>query len=282
MKRKVILSLRFPEEFRKVIKFNVAPDARPQVKTLLIATILSLALWFIPYAEYLVYPFRLFVTFIHEGGHALAAVLTGSAVASLTVSPDTSGEVFSAASGPLAALIISSAGYVGATLFGALLLVLIRRSFQARIVLAGTAVYIAALTVLFGLFLPIIHFTTANVTFFSVMFTVAAGSLIAASLLLVARYATPKIASFFLSFLAVQCVLNALFDLKTVFVMSNPFAGSHVQTDALNMYNATGVPSVFWVMAWIGISIVIVSIALRFYAVSKNRSTVQQDLPFED
>ncbi|MEP6925696.1 MAG: M50 family metallopeptidase, partial [Pyrinomonadaceae bacterium] len=238
------------------MKFNVAPDARPQVKTLLIATLLSLALWFIPYAEYLVYPFRLFVTFIHEGGHALAAVITGGAVASLTVSPDTSGEVFSASSGPLAALIVSSAGYVGATLFGALLLILIRQAFQARIVLAGTAVYIAALTVIFGLFLPILNFTTANVTFFSVMFTVATGSLIAASLLLVARYASPKIATSFLSFLAVQCVLNALFDLKTVFVMSSPFAGAHVQTDAVNMYNATGVPSLFWVMAWIGISIV--------------------------
>lgn len=263
------------------MKLNVAPDARPQLKTLLVATILSLALWFIPFAEYLVYPFKLFVTFIHEGGHALAAVLTGSAVASLTVSPDTSGMVLSAPSNWLASLVVSSAGYVGATLFGGLLLILIRRAVQARIVLAGTALYIAALTFIFGFFLPIFNFTTAEITFFGVAFTVAAGSVIAASLLLIARFATAKFATFFLSFLAVQCVLNALFDLKTLFVLSNPFAASHVHSDAINMYNATGVPSLFWVMAWIGISIVIVSIALRFYAVSKNRP-VQQDLPFED
>lgn len=263
------------------MKFNVASDARPQLKTLLIATILSLALWFIPFAEYLVYPFKLFVTFIHEGGHALAAVLTGSAVMSLTVSPDTSGEVLAAPSNWLASLIVSSAGYVGATLFGGLLLILIRRATQARIVLAGTAVYVAFLTFVFGLLLPIFNFTTANVTFFGVMFTVSSGSLIAAALLLTARYANAKIATFFLSFLAVQCVLNALFDLKTLFVLSNPFAASHVQTDAINMYHATGVPSLFWVMTWIGISFVIVSIALRFYAVSKNRP-VQGDLPFED
>jgi hypothetical protein len=81
-----------------------------------------------------------------------------------------------------------------------------------------------------------------------------------------------------LSFLAVQCVLNALFDLKTVL----SYSLSPVHTDAVNMYNATGIPSPVWVITWIGVSIVILSIVLRLYAVSKNRSNPQQDLPFED
>jgi hypothetical protein len=51
---------------------KIANDARPQVRTLLVAVALSVLLWFIPFAEVLTYPFRLFVTFIHEGGHALA------------------------------------------------------------------------------------------------------------------------------------------------------------------------------------------------------------------
>ena len=53
--------------------------------TLLIAATLSVFLWFIPYAEILTYPFRIFVTFIHEGGHAIAALLTGNSVSSLSV-----------------------------------------------------------------------------------------------------------------------------------------------------------------------------------------------------
>jgi hypothetical protein len=61
----------------KMMKVKIAPDARPQVRTLLIATLITLALWFIPFASVLTYPFRLFVTFIHEGGHALAACLNG-------------------------------------------------------------------------------------------------------------------------------------------------------------------------------------------------------------
>jgi len=58
--------------------------------TLLVATAISVVLSFIPYASLLTYPFRIFVTFIHEGGHALAALVTGNSVASLAV--ETSGE----------------------------------------------------------------------------------------------------------------------------------------------------------------------------------------------
>lgn len=260
------------------MRFNVAPDARPQVRTLLFATLVSIALWFIPFASYLVYPFKLFVTFIHEGGHALAAVVTNSSVASLTVSPDTSGMVLSAPETPLAGLIISSAGYLGATLFGALLLLLIRRAVQARIVLAGTAAYIAILTLVFGLFLPTLNFARAEVSFFGVAFTVSTGFLLAAALLLISRYASAKVATFFLSFLAVQCVLNAFYDLQVLLSLS--FSPAH--NDAVNMQQATGVPSVFWVLTWIGVSIAILSIVLRLYAVSKTRSNPQQDLPFED
>ena len=262
------------------MKFNVAPDARPQLKTLLIATILSIGLWFIPYAEYLVYPIRLFVTFIHEGAHVLAALITNSGVFSMTVSPDTSGAVLAAPQTTLASLLISSAGYVGASAFGVLLLVLIRRAVQARIVLAGTAVFITVLTLLFGLALPMWNVVRAETSVFSVAFTVVSGLLISGGLLAIARYGSQKFASFFLSFLAVQCILNALFDLKTVFFAHTPFA-SHVHTDAANMAAATGVPGIFWVMIWIGISLFLVSLGLRFYAVNRGKN-IQQDLPFED
>ncbi|HEX9930413.1 MAG TPA: M50 family metallopeptidase [Pyrinomonadaceae bacterium] len=263
------------------MKFNVAPDARPQLKTLLIATVLSIVLWFIPFAEYLIYPIRLFVTFIHEGGHVLASLITNSAIFSLTVAPDGSGAVLAAPETTVASLIISSAGYVGASAFGALLLILIRRAVQARIVLAATAGFIALMTLIFGFALPMWNFSRAEVSIFAIAFTVISGLVISGGLAAVARFATARVASFFLSFLAVQCLLNALFDLKTVFFMHSPFAASHVHSDAANMAQATGIPSIFWVVAWIGISLVLVSIGLRFYAVNKERK-IQQDLPFED
>src|SRR6185295_7297975 len=101
---------------------------RPQAKLLGIGTVLTIALWFIPYAEYALYPTRLFVTFIHESSHALIALITGGAVQSLTIASDGSGVVYSAPSSLFGAIFTSSAGYLGTTIFGVLMLWLMRRS----------------------------------------------------------------------------------------------------------------------------------------------------------
>src|SRR5215813_8344221 len=130
-------------------------DARPQAMTLLVAAAISVLLWFIPFAEIVTYPFRIFVTFIHEGGHALAALLTGNSVQSLSVAMNASGETYTTQGGTFSQMLVSSAGYLGAMTFGALLLVLIRRAVAARIVLAGSALLILALTTLFGFLKPL-------------------------------------------------------------------------------------------------------------------------------
>jgi len=260
-------------------KYKVAEDAKPQIFLLLIATVITIALWFIPYADYLVYPIRLFVTFVHEGSHVLAALLTGGSIESLTVSPDTSGLVMFRYNSQISQLITSSAGYLGSTAFGVLLLVMIRRAYSARIVLAASAIFVGAMTLLFGLFAPIWNVFSVNVSFGSVAFTVVSGVLLTAGLLAIARYASARVAQFAMSFLAVQCVLNALSDLKTVFYASSPFAGA-MQTDALNMANATGLPAVAWVLIWIGISVLMISVGLRVYVA--NQKGKQYDLPFED
>ncbi|MBA3805922.1 MAG: M50 family metallopeptidase [Acidobacteria bacterium] len=259
------------------MKLNISRDARPQVRTLLIATFITLALWFIPYAEILTYPFRIFVTFIHEGGHAIAALLTGNSVASLSVAMNASGETYTTEGGLLSQIFVSSAGYLGAMAYGALLLVLIRRAVAARIVLLASAAFILVLTTIFGLWKPLSNGMWERFS----LFTLIAGVVLSLGLVAIARYASARTASFFVSFLAVQCVLNALSDLKTVFFLSSPL-GTSVPTDAVNMANATGIPSIFWAIIWIGIALLILSTAMRVYAVSKHGSAKQQDLPFED
>lgn len=261
------------------MRMTISTDARPQAKTLLVAAALSIALWFIPFAEILTYPFRIFVTFIHEGGHAIAALLTGNTVASLSVAMNTSGETYTTQGGLLSQLFISSAGYLGAMAFGALLLILIRRTVAARLVLVGSAGIIALLTLVFGVIKPIFSGSFGSLA--GLPFTVLAGAFLSIGLFLIARFAKPKVASFFVSFLAVQCVLNALLDLKTVFFLSAP-GGPSVSTDAVNMANATGIPPLFWAVAWIGLGFVILSLAMRMYVVSRDRSSSQPDLPFEE
>ncbi|HWS88347.1 MAG TPA: M50 family metallopeptidase [Pyrinomonadaceae bacterium] len=254
------------------MRYQIARDARPQVTTLLLATALSLGLWFIPYAEFLAYPFRIFVTFIHEGGHALAALVTGNAVRSLSVSADGSGLVYSTSGGLLSSMFVSSAGYLGAMSFGALLLWLVRRRVKARVVLAACGGLVLLLATLFGFLAPLWNWSLPG------LFTLVAGVAIPAGLFAAAKYLKPGAAAFLVSFLAVQCVLNAVFDLRTV-LFASAFSDAH--TDAANMAEATGVPSVFWVLFWIVVAFVITTLALRAYVTSKDAPS-QPDLPFED
>lgn len=255
------------------MKVRLSSDARPQAMTLLVAAAISVILWFIPFAEILTYPFRLFVTFIHEGGHAIAALLTGNSVGSLSVAMNASGETYTTKGGLLSQTFVASAGYLGSMAYGALLLVLIRKAIAARVVLIGSAAIILALTVIYGLLTPIFSWGALS----GVPFTFLAGTLLTIGLVAVARFAKPRVATFFVSFLAVQCVLNALLDLKTVFFLSSPFAPG-ASTDAVNMANATGIPALVWSTLWIVIALGILALAMRIYVVTRH-SALRADFP---
>lgn len=257
------------------MKLGISRDARPQAAVLLTAAAISIVLWFVPFAEILTYPFRIFVTFIHEGGHAIAAVLTGNSVESLSIATNASGETYTTKGGLFSQVFVSSAGYLGAMAYGALLLVLIRKAIAARVVLIGSAVLIFGLTVIYGLIKP----AMSGIVSSALPFTILAGTLLAAGLIALAKYASGRVASFFVSFLAVQCILNALLDLKTVFFLSSPFAPS-VPTDAVNMANATNIPAIFWAITWIALAVGILGLAMRLYVVGRKKQ-FQLDQPFE-
>ena len=261
-------------------RYKLAEDAKPQLWLLLIATVITIALWFIPFADYLVYPIRLFVTFIHESSHALISFITGGSVASLTISADGSGVVYSAPSGFLGQILTSSAGYLGTTAFGVLLLYFIRKAYSGNKVLMGLGLFVAAITLFFGILMPFFNIFSLQVSFASQLFTILMGALLAAALFGLGKFASLKTANFAVAFLAVQCLLNAFLDLKTLFFINAPLVGSDMANDAQNMANATGIPGFFWVVIWIALSILMISIGLRVYAVSQKSK--QQDLPFED
>lgn len=223
--------------------------ARPQVQLLLGALALTVILWFIPYLDLIAYPFRLFVTFIHESGHALAALITGTRVYSLGVSPNGAGVVYTSGGNWLGAMFVASAGYLGAMAYGTLLLVLIRRGVPARLVLYGSAIPILALTLRYG---------------WGSAFTIVAGVALALALIAIGRYARPAIAHFLVALLAVQCIANALFDLRTLLFLSAPF-GRGVGTDATNMARITHLPAAFWALVWMALALAMLVGALRLY-----------------
>ncbi|MCA1590959.1 MAG: M50 family metallopeptidase, partial [Acidobacteria bacterium] len=190
------------------MRYKIAEDAKPQVWLLVLATAVTVLLWFLPFAEYLVYPIRLFVTFVHESSHALMSVLTGGSVQSLTIAPDGSGQVYSY-NDYLSGLLVASAGYLGTTAFGVLMLFLIRRAFSPNKILIALSIFVMAVTGIFTVVSPIFNFLSLQTNVSSIAFTAVAGLLLAAGLFALGRFLNLKYANFAVAFLAVQCLLNA-------------------------------------------------------------------------
>jgi len=211
---------------------------------LVLASSATLALWFVPYAEIVAYPLRLFVTLVHEAAHAVAALVTGGSVIYIRIQPD-GGGVTATRGG--AAPIISSAGYVGAVLYGSALLSWCRQPRRARVVLGATALGVAAMTLAFVR--PMLGFG----------FLVGAAWSLALGFAW--RIASGRIAQFLVGFLAVQSCLNALFDLKHLFVLS----AAEAPTDALAMQELTRIPALVWVLLWTGVALGLLVVALRGY-----------------
>src|SRR5262249_31138368 len=90
------------------------------IKFLIVAAALTIMISYLPSGLIVAYPIRLLVTFIHEGGHALAALLTLGSVEKLMISADASGVTLTRGGLPP---LIASAGYLTTTAYGGGLLV---------------------------------------------------------------------------------------------------------------------------------------------------------------
>lgn len=161
----------------------------------------------------------------------------------IVVQPDASG--YTITQGGWQILIVM-AGYLGATAYGAAMLALARRPGAARAILGVSGVLIALLDLLlvrngFGL---------------------GWGIAIAAGLLLAARRLSARAAELTTMFLGVQCVVNALYDLKTLVGLS--VYGGPV-SDAVLMSRIIPLPPVVWAVGWCGLALGILGAALRPY-----------------
>lgn len=220
-------------------------DARESMRFVLIASLLSLVLWFVPVLGMALYPVRLFVTYIHELCHAFAAVLTGGWPQQVEIYLNTSGLTNTIGG---SALIISSAGYVGTPIVGAALLLASARRWMVRPALIATGLVLALSAVWLG----------GNLLAWT------AGLGIGALLVGLGAKASPRVARFVLSFVAIQCMLNALSDLKFLFWLS---MSSPTATDAQNMASATYgfVPAVVWTVVWAAIALTMLAGAMWLY-----------------
>jgi hypothetical protein len=205
-----------------------------------IAAAMSLAVSLAPAAGTALYPFRLFTTWVHESGHALATVLVGGRVSSIAIRPDASGVTYSLVPDTrLRRGVVASAGYCGAALVGCLLIGATRVERRAHAVLAGLGAGML-LTLLLWVRNP---FGAAVVLAWAVAF------------LALARRGLGRTAQFLVGLLAVQVALNAVYDIRVLYLVDGP-------SDAATMASLFLLPAWLWASAWMLLAVALLGATL--------------------
>lgn len=197
----------------------------------LIVAAFTVTISIIPGGEVLTYPFKLFVTVVHEFCHGFAAVVTGGSVHGMSINSDMSGEATTSGGN---VFIIASAGYVGTSLLGALCIALLKKGISSQFII-----------VIFAMITLSALFWTSNLSFGTGITLVMCLTLIFCSTQLI-------LAELMTIIMSLQLLVGSFSDLKTLVFLSN---SSNVYTDAVLMQSVTGIPSIAWALAWSVLSV---------------------------
>ncbi len=292
--------MRHPDDFparrsfasAREVAIPVEQNRNSSLLWLILATVATLLLMAVPFASALTFPIRIFVTFIHEGSHAMAALLSGFYVIRMTIHWDGSGLTLTSGQN----VFVASAGYLGTMLFGVFLLYQAQRRDRTSLLLVGSGILVLLLTILFvngqaswlmvlplalagtlllgglrmNLPMPVrwgmlgaggllVLLLAAVCVMTGTLYSWVAGLSIGISLIALGVFTKPNWGQFIVNFLAVQCCLDALSDLKTLFFISSL---TGIQSDAASMAQMTGVPAFIWAFLWLASGVLLLGVTL--------------------
>jgi hypothetical protein len=206
---------------------------RRALLTALAAVVVVYVLWNIPALSGVLYPFRLFVTFVHETGHGTMALLSGGRFLNFVINGDGSGFAVTAGGSPL---LILPAGYLGAALFGAVLFYLTNTVRHSRTISVVLGIAILVIAVFFGL---------SSIT------ALLIGGLFGAALVAIGWKAKRDINLLVLNVLSIMTGLNAVLDLYGLINNSGASLGD-VRNDAAALSAAVApiIPAWTWAVLW--------------------------------
>lgn len=181
----------------------------------------------------LLYPIRIFVTFLHEFGHAAGAVITGGEVVSVAIRPNSAG-VTATIDGSRAVILMG--GYIGSALFGNILFYIGAR--KESWVKPALIVIIAAMALT-----GIIWYWTLFTTFILCVFSVG---------LFLAGFKT-KFGREILMFLGLISVIYIIQD-----TASGPSSDLRAFEEELRFF-----PAKLWMFIWLAVALGILALNLR-------------------
>jgi len=211
---------------------------------LLVALALSFVAGLLLWNTWVLWPFRLLVVLMHESGHAAATLLVGGSVDRIQVAANEGGFTLSRYAPSLwRQIVVASAGYVGSTVSGCVLLWIAARSRGARWPLFALAAWTGSVALLLVR------------DAFTVVFVGGAALVLA----LIGRFGPALLRRALLVFLATFSVSYALYDIKDDLL----HLASRGPSDAETLAQATFVPAVVWGLGWGVLSLALVALTLR-------------------
>lgn len=195
-----------------------------------------------PVARQVLLPVLYLNTHLHELSHALVAQFTGAEVEKIVVNANGSG-LTPVMGGNI--LLIASAGYIGASVFGVAMIYFGRSEKGAR----WTLGMVAALLSL-SMLIWVRGDAVGVVSGFGWIVALALGAI----------FLRGKVSVFFCQFLGLQQCLDAALSLLALVKLSE---ATEVHSDASILQAATGIPSVVWALGWTAFSLGLMFLALR-------------------
>ncbi len=196
-----------------------------------------------------VYPLKIFVVFMHEVSHGLAAIVTGGSVVEIQVNPQQGGHALTQGGSRFWTL---TAGYLGSLLWGGLILLLAARTHFDK-----------AISILVGLGMVAISIGFGESTF-TYLFGIGFGVV----LLAVGFFLPEVVNDWILRVIGVTSCLYAILDIK-----SDVLDRAHLRSDARMLSEVTGLPTEFWGILWI---LVAIALTLWFLYLAGKPTTADQ------
>lgn len=196
-----------------------------------------------------VYPLKIFVVFMHEVSHGLAAIATGGRILEIQINPQQGGHALTQGGSRFWTL---TAGYLGSLLWGGIILLLAARTRLDK-----------AISILIGLGMVAISIGLGESTF-TYLFGIGFG----VALIAIGFYLPEAVNDWVLRIIGVTSCLYAILDIK-----SDVLDRSNLRSDARMLSEVTGIATEIWGVLWILIAI---ALTIWFLYLSGKTSTVQQ------
>lgn len=184
-------------------------------------------------------PLKWLVVFLHESSHAIATVVTGGTVKSLSIVPEQGGQVISVGGNRF---VILSAGYLGSLLCGLVLFLVTVYTDRDRFLTAGLGVLLIIITL----------------TFAKTLFSQGFGIVVGGVLCLSARYLPDIVNDLICRVIALSNILYAPLD-----IYDDTLARQHLRSDAAMLAEEFGGHTMLWGGLWLAISAVLIMVCLR-------------------